>query len=262
MKRSALTEEHIFPKSLTLPGTKQIRELIPRIDVDKRYRKNTQLAQNGLKLRTTCAKCNNYLLGTKYDPALKHLHEEASLYVRNIKFLSGNLIRLEDIELKKVVRAVIGHMLAADKKPNPRAPKSRAMRRVFFDCNYKIPGQFSILMWLYPSKEQAIIRDIFVTEEFGRKSEEMIWISAYKTFPLAFAFAHRSVTREWPYRGVLDITSCLSSKIDSKFTLTLSLKDIPHQIWPETPTQSGAIFMGDGQRLLTRPHTTQKSYNH
>ena len=262
MKRRELTQEHIFPKSLTLPGTKQIRELIPRIDIDKRYRKNTHLAQNGLTLKTTCAKCNNYLLGTKYDPALKHLYDEASLYVRNINLLPGNFIKLENIELNKAVRAIIGHMLAADKNPNPRAPKSRAMRRVLFDCDYKIPSEFSILMWLYPSKEQAIIRDIFVTEEFGRKSEEMIWISAYKTFPLAFAFTHRSVIRDWPYKGIIDITKILSSNIDSKFTLTLSLKDIPHQIWPEAPTQSGAIFMGDGQRLLTRPHTPQKPYNH
>lgn len=260
--RKDLTEEHIFPKGLTVPGTRQIRDLIPKIDPDKRYRKATRLSQNGLKLKTTCSRCNNYLLGKIYDPALKHLYDETSIYLRNAHMLPSKFFKIENIELNKLARAVLGHMLAADTKPNPRAAKSREMRRFFFNHSHVLSPEYSLLMWLYPSREQAIIRDIFIVEHFGRHAEETVWSSVYKTFPLAFSFTHRSIRRELPYKGILDLTSFLTSNIDETFNITFSLKDIPHQVWPEMPGRNGAILMGEGQKLLTKPHISNRQYQH
>ena len=262
LKRKTLTDEHIFPRGLSVPGTRQIRELIPKIDPDKRYRRPTRLSQNGLKLKTTCAKRNNDLLGMRYDPALKRLYDEVSLFVRNAHMVPGRFFRIDNIELNKAARAIVGHMLAADTTPNARAPKTRAMRRFFFDPTYLMRDEYSILMWLYPSREQAIIRDILVADNFGSGSAETLWISAYKTFPLAFAVAQRETEAGWPYKGMLDISKFLTNSIDDTFNITFPWRDIPHQMWPEAPRSNGAILMGEGQRLLTKPHKPNTTYQH
>ena len=136
------------------------------------------------------------------------------------------------------------------------------MRRFLFNHDHSLGDEYSILMWIYPSREQAIIRDIFIAENFGSGSTETIWTSAYKTFPLAFAFTQSKTKRELPYRGILDITRFLTKNIDDTFAVTFPLKDMPHQVWPEAPRKNSAIFMGDGQRLLTRPHTPNNKYQH
>ncbi len=255
LKREELTDEHIFPRGLVVPGTRQIRELLPIIDPQKRYRRSTKLSQNGLKVKTTCAECNNTLLGAKYDPALKHLYDEASLHFRNRHMLSGRF-KIANIEINKVARAVVGHMLAADSHPSGRALKTREMRRFLFDETHSLANEYSILIWLYPSREQAIIRDIFPLDSFS--AWKTTWMSAYKTFPLAFAFTQKK--EKWPYKGIIDITDFLTKSVEDKVNITFSLNDIPHQRWPETPSSRGAIFMGDGERLLTKPHIPNKKY--
>lgn len=262
LKRLELTDEHIFPRGLTIPGTKQIRELLPNIDPNRKGGRGTRLSQNGLKLKTTCANCNNNLLGQVYDPALKELYDQASLFIRNRNLLFGRNIKLEKIKLNKVVRAVIGHMLASDTAPNSRAPKTREMRRLFFNHNHVVSSGYSVLMWLYPAKEQAVIRDIFVAKEFGANSENILWVSAYKTFPLAFAITHQPKKEPPPYKEIVDLTPHLTSKIDDQFNISLPIKNFPPFIWPEAPPEDGAILMGDGQRLLTKPYTPQKTYRH
>ncbi len=260
--RKELTEEHIFPKCLSIPGTKQIRELLPKIDPKRRGGRVTRLSQNGLKLKTTCSNCKNNLLGQIYDPALKFIYDQAGLFIRNRKFLYGNIITLEKIELNKVVRAVIGHMLAADEVPNAKSLKCQEMRRFFFNHEHVFSENISVLMWVYPTNEQAVIRDIFLSENFGTGAIEFLWISAYKTFPLAFAIAHKDKKTSAPYKNIINLTSHLTKNINDKFDIRLSIKGHPPFMWPETPSRNEVILMGDGQRLLTKPHSPIRSYKH
>ena len=67
-----LTEDHTPPKGCYRPKQVELRALIRRL-ADPSYGAvgpESRFSQNGVKFKTLCHRCNNGLLGAKYDPAL------------------------------------------------------------------------------------------------------------------------------------------------------------------------------------------------
>ena len=251
-----MTEDHIFSKGLTVPGQKIIKEIIGRVNEGKRSR-GTKIAQNGLAMRTLCDKCNNDLLGQKLDPYLIGLCKEVDLFLRNKHLLPSQFIDVRDVQLNKVVRAVAGHILASDDMPQARSKVSRILRRFFFEENGVLPNSINLFIWLYPFREQVILRDVFLVD-FSR-SQSIMWTSAYKTYPLGFAVCENINNFEVSVRGLLDIRPSLTGRINQSFQVRLPVRCMVPPLWPEAPSRNGAVMSGDSTSLSTKPYMNKKS---
>jgi hypothetical protein len=123
-----LTRDHVPPKgSIRLTAVEvrnfaqRLSELAPGrvniIDDDglqesvRRYK----LSQDGVRFRSICARCNNVLLGGRYDLELNRVSQTVGSLIR--MHLRGLLALPSEIQINTrthyLVRAIIGHLLAA-----------------------------------------------------------------------------------------------------------------------------------------------------
>jgi len=258
LKRSPMTNDHIFPRSIAVPGQRQINLILKHIDPSSKSKRNTALAQNGLKKRTLCASCNNTTLGANLDPALEHFCKETALQLRNAKFLMRQILHLKGIQLNKVARAVAGHFIANDDTPEYKHKLSKALRRYVFNSNAPFPENYRFQIWLYPFTEQAIMKDLYHAQ-FG-SGHPPFGISAYKTYPLAFAFSDPTENPNYKLHGVLDVTDYLSKKPEHSFNIQLDTNAIVDKNWPYAPHKDGAILSAQNESVMTTPKMNIKPY--
>lgn len=258
LKRRDMTEDHIFPKAISTPGQRQAKEILKRIGPEKLGKTKSKLVQNGLTKSTLCGSCNNTLLGSSLDPALIHLCKEVSLQLRNAKFLMRPTIRVSDIELNKVARAVAGHFIANDDHPQHKHLLVKALRRYILDPEAQFPKEYKFQLWLYPFKEQAVMKDLYHAQ-LGTGLDPF-GISAYKTYPLAFAFNDEIKNPNYHMSGSLDITDHLSGELKKTFTIHINTKPIVDRNWPYAPIQDGVILSATNESVTTTPYMNIKPY--
>lgn len=254
-----MTEDHLFPKSITIPGQKKITEVLKRLDPNKKHHSNTKIAQNGVKKRTLCSHCNNKILGTILDPALSDLCKEVSLQLRNARFLHFQTLHIENAQMNKVARAVAGHLLALDDAPQARHVLARKLRRFVLNETARFPDGYDFQMWLYPFKEQAIYKDLYHRIFFG-KDDSTLGISAFKTYPLAFAFCNKIESNSFKQAGVIELADKLNGNIEQKYRISISTKNIVDQAWPFAPHPNGVILTNSNGSLTTNPFMNIKKY--
>jgi hypothetical protein len=161
---SQLTLDHIPPKScgnnkalkVKTPSTKAI------------------IYQNGLMLPSICGNCNASLLGKKYDKELSKLTNTINR-ILDEKSLNGLLPETKklNIEPQLLIRAVVGHILAAGKLQTscnlpiagqPPRPKTvpDILRNYFLDPSSNIPDKIDIYYWLYPFDNISVINGLSI----------------------------------------------------------------------------------------------------
>lgn len=252
LSRTPLSEDHIFPRCITPPGPKIVKELFKTINPNQPWRRNTKIAQNGLKFKTLCQKCNNDILGGHHDKELESFYLKANKEITLHKYVNSKFLHIKDVKLNKISRAIAGHLLAADNKANPYNKKTRALRRYVLKEENEFPEDFEFCMWLYPFSEQMILKDIWLLEEFGKGN--MLWMTAYKAFPFAFGIKQAKTNYKYPVEGILELTNHLTTNIEQSYNLRLSTKKIPPAFWPEAPTKHGAMLTSDSMKVSTYPH--------
>jgi len=114
-----LTRDHVPPQSVTKPVELEIKKIPDLIDTSS-DRKNTRKGFQSAQFPTLCCTCNNERLGKEYDPVLAKFIDDVLPGVRLIK---QNFLFKEGLEVKtkplRLVRAVVGHLLAAEERSNP-----------------------------------------------------------------------------------------------------------------------------------------------
>ncbi|WP_461529173.1 hypothetical protein [Pseudomonas sp. 210_17 TE3656] len=253
-----MTEDHIFPKSITIPGQKKITQVLKRLDPSNKHHSNTKIAQNGIKKRTLCSHCNNKILGTLLDPALSDLCKEVSLQLRNARFLHFQTLHIENAQMNKVARAVAGHMLALDDEPQAKHVLARKLRRFVLDEKAKFPAEYNFQMWLYPFKEQAIYKDLY--HGVLGEMDSILGISAFKTYPLAFAFCNKIKSNNFTLLGVIELADKLNSDIEQKYRISIPTTSIVDQAWPYAPHPNGVILTSSNESLTTKPFMNIKKF--
>jgi hypothetical protein len=244
-----LTEDHVPPKGSIQVQPVEIRNFIDRlgqvsnVPVDESIRESfgskLLISQNGIKFKTICAHCNNALLGKRYDPEIKRISDEVSRYVRG-RFLTGlslpSKIRVT-IKTHKLMRGIIGHLLAAHKSRDQTKPLSgfedgfyREMRDYFLDEDLPLPPTIEFYYWTYPYQQQVISKGLCV----GLSSSGAILLGdLIKFFPLAYFVVYRKLSN-------LELTApkilgdgC--NDMECEIPLQISLNDVPPSNWPEIP---------------------------
>jgi hypothetical protein len=252
-----MTEDHIFPKSIAIPQQRQVTEILKHIK-NTNGKPHSRLFQNGLFKKTLCSDCNNRLLGSILDPALEDICRKISNQLRNVRFLMAPNILASDVQLNKISRAVAGHFLAASDTAQWRHPLSRSLRRYVMNFDLAFPEQYRFQLWLYPFKQQALLKDLYHTV-FG-SGYDPFGISAYKTFPLAFSFSDPVLNPAYKLDGILDVSSFLNGRLDRKANIQLRAGVTVDPNWPYAPHKNGVILSSDNGSVQTKPYMKIKPY--
>lgn len=251
-----MTEDHLFPRALVIPGQRRVTQLLKRIDPNYRGRQGTFLAQNGVKKATLCADCNNKVLGTELDPALIDAYLQARTQMERVKYPIAGGVLLHRVNLNRVARAVAGHMLALDDKPNALHKLDRQLRRFVLYPEKGLHSSMRFHMWLYPFHRQGIMKDINHFT-FGNASN-LLWISAFKTYPLAFAFSTEINHPGYDLAGVCDLTPYVTSDTEALFHIRVQGRPLVDINWPYAPHRNGGILLGANNSLTTAPFKKAK----
>lgn len=201
------TEDHVPPKGSIAPQKVGIKSLAQTIDpIDPKI---FQLSHNGVKFRSLCPFCNNHRLGKDFDPALNRFSQAVAQIIRNCSHLSLPP-RLEiKLQPQRVVRSVIGHLLAAEIREDMSLvpisePVRDLMRRYFLDLSVDLPSEFNIYCWPYRSRYQVILKGVGIIS-----GNQVIRGDFLKYFPVAFWLTYQAPEgirevmhdREIPVRG-------------------------------------------------------------
>ncbi|MGF6282135.1 hypothetical protein ABH908_000379 [Pseudomonas frederiksbergensis] len=247
-----MTEDHLFPRGLVRPGQRRVTKILQRIDPNFRGHRTTFLAQNGVVKATLCGDCNNRVLGAELDPALIDAYRSASAALEKGRFPVIEPIQLTGVNINKVARAVAGHLIALDDKAHHRHRMIRRLRRFVLQESAGLHPDLRFHMWLYPFSRQGMLSDLHHAE-FG-SPHDVLWISAFKTYPLAFAFSTEVQNPNYRLPGVIDLTQAVTTDPTARYTVRVATKPIVDSNWPFAPYRNGAILAGDNASVTTVPY--------
>lgn len=105
--KAKLTWDHVPPKSCYNNGPIKYNQLHKGIPSEK----YEGFFQSGIRFRSLCEKCNNDLLGAKYDPELQKITSEVNRLI-NTPVILPEIVYYK-CNINKIARAVCGHLIAA-----------------------------------------------------------------------------------------------------------------------------------------------------
>ena len=234
--QSQMTWDHIPPKGGIILGPVEQETVFERLTTDPKDRVYT-ISQNGVKFRTICSNCNNFWLGTKYDPALN----EFALSTGKILIENNPLPQFIQVRCKPtaIIRAILGHLLAA-KAQIDNVVLDNEIRGFFFDENTPNPSSIHVFYWIYPYSSIVILRDIVMPAVRGR-FDESGFFNIIKYFPIAYL-----VTDLQSYEGLMELTVFRDMKTNEYADILIPLNSFKHPQWPEIVDPGNMVVGGTG----------------
>ena len=208
----------------------------------------SSISQNGVKFRTICQNCNNTRLGSRYDPVLNEFAIGVGKFLKtplkippviNYETRPNPLI-VCGLEPQMLVRAIVGHMLAA-KSHFESTTIDEKLRDFFNDESADFPNDLKIFYWIYPYPYTVIIRDVVMPSVRGNFAT-MGCFSILKYFPLAYLLCNFD-----SYEGLDDLTFYYDTNPLTVSPISINLKQVRHPQWPEIVDDTN--FLVGGQSL-------------
>ena len=232
LKEADMTDDHIPPKgSIEIQPVEQ-ENIFHQLTQNQR---KFNLSQNGVKFRTLCSVCNNEKLGAELDPILNEFTKSVSLFLKS-KFTFPQYIEIKT-QPNLLIRAILGHLLAA-KINLDDAEIDKSIRDFVFDLNLPIPNNINIFFWIYPYNEIEIMRD-FGMPSVRNKFNDIGLFSVLKFFPIAYLVAEIN-----QYEGLPSLTNYKTKKFNEEVKITINLKNIKPQPWPNNVDKGNFIIGG------------------
>jgi hypothetical protein len=231
-----LTKDHTPPKGAININQVEMLHIIDHLNAEKPTR-NTRKSQNGVKYRTLCSRCNNGLLGTKYDPAFISFVSNVGGFLRT-KIQLPRIINVPS-QPQKLMRAVLGHLSAQGVNRYDHGKDTEPLRDYFIDESLPLPNNIDIYYWVYPYKSQVQVRDCcYMDIRIGEPV--IIWF--IKFFPIAFL-----VTWDKPQELNIqfpNLDEWRNAGIEEEIEIPVHLDRIAPQFWPETPMEHSVVTYG------------------
>lgn len=255
-----LTDDHVPPRSVVPESAIIVRRLADALDqhAEKREPQPGRIAK---VFRTLCKRCNNDLLGSRYDPALARFANDLSVWVRSgfQLFLSLPSVAIIELQPALVARAVIGHLLASEPERSARHEELEgtlptSMRAYFLSDELAFPPDFQLFVWPYPSTQTVIGRGI---GHLDLRGGEPIVADTLKFFPLAFAVV--SVEAKMPLIPATRIRPEQAAGMDDTVSLEIPLRGGPGLTWPERPQASSLVLL-NRDRVLTIVRPSDRAF--
>jgi len=247
-KVRALTRDHVPPKGCVTIDIREARNLTKYLARDGKPGYKVWSSVNFL---TICGCCNNNRLGREYDPELKTFCERVATWIRtqythNLTLPSRFRVKCKP---QRLLRAIIGHLLAAEPRAEPwepvvSTPMLDSYRRYFLDTNLSPPEELRVYCWPYPSQKQVIIRSAGI-QKYGK---EVITSAFLKFFPTGFW-----LTWEQPDSvsiSLSDITPKPACALDDIREVEIRLDLVPPIDWPEHPHKHETLFIYDQHMVI------------
>lgn len=231
-----LTEDHTPPKGCVRPTAMELQHATHALEVGKAIKTK---ASNGVKYRTLCARCNNALLGGRYDPVLIDFVNHISRFLASSLMLPTAMVVPTRPNL--LVRAIWGHLAAVGVDRYLKGPRTEEWRDFFLDETLRIPADVNFYYWVYPYRRQALIRDaacVDIGSTIARQSA--FWLM--KFYPMAFAvWMPKKDNYALKYR---DFTAYRTSQADDIVDVLVDLDPVPHELILEAPHDNQIIAFG------------------
>lgn len=234
-----LTEDHTPPKGcvrLTQVEMKGIVELLAAEPPGNRGR----VSQNGVKYRTLCHHCNNDLLGLNFDPEFNKFVNGVSSIVKSSLHLP-NTIHVT-AKPQKVVRSLIGHIMAQRLDGYLKGPHTEDLKDWFYDEQRSMPDYMKIYYWVYPYKIQVLARDSVMRD---LRTDDTAYFWLMKFFPIAFWVVWDS-PNGYDYPHLNSFENYRNFGPDVEAEIPVSLVSVPHERWPEAPENHRFCAFGEG----------------
>ncbi|NRO99618.1 hypothetical protein GWC77_27580 [Paraburkholderia sp. NMBU_R16] len=186
-----LTADHVPPKNCGNINDSVFTDVYgPSPERPKRM----VFSQGGSHFKTICSRCNNTVLGTDYDPALRDVVHQIERYFTLASRSRLSLPRTQrfDYQPNRFLRAVAGHLLAANGVPDvlsidPVAPLDAALRRYVLDPTQCLPEQLCVYYWFYPHRRRVVMKhSVMGFLRFVGGNNETIYGHVFKFFPFGF----------------------------------------------------------------------------
>jgi hypothetical protein len=236
-----LTKDHVPPQGCIELSPVEIQKIVDFFDAEKMAEgaPKGESSQNGVKFRSICDRCNNYILGSLYDPYLCRFASQVAEVVQSR--LYRPYPEYFNIKPQKVIRAVLGHILAFVPGRIPEGESDKAIADYVLDEDQDIPHELDIYVWLHPSKKQFLVRDAGLLDTRARKP---IVFKLMKFFPLSFFVTWKcpSVYR-FDFLNLSDFRGCGT---DEEVRVRLPFDMIPHIYWPQAPRDNEFVMFGEG----------------
>jgi hypothetical protein len=233
-----LTEDHVPPKGVPRVGQARLVEINDFLR-GERATKTNRFFQCGVKYRSICARCNNELLGGRYDPELVAVTQAIDLALGKQLYLP---IRLT-VRPNRLARSVLGHLLAHGLDVPTEGEAFVDIRAFFNDESATLGPDYRLYCWLYPYNDQCVAQSLGRMTGMGAHFAVM---SVIKFYPVGFAL----MKGEWSEEpGTLTrLDTLLSADIDANAEIELATSNLPKRRWPEAPDKDGLVMHTAGNR--------------
>lgn len=231
-----LTEDHTPPKGCLKPTQVELHHIARLLSADPAKEKG-RFSQNGVKYRTLCHRCNNNLLGAKYDPAFISFVNRVGTLLRSSLHLP-NTITIQG-QPQAILRSLIGHISAQGVSRYLKGPLTEPLRDYFLDNSKPLPVGLSVSYWAYPHRPHVMARDAAYLDIPSGHSV-VIWL--LKFFPIAFLVVWgESKGMHYP---VHSLDPWRDSPFETLVDLPVTIRPLPPQFWPEAPTNQSVLVYG------------------
>lgn len=210
LKEEILSGDHIPPKCCGNNKDSYYRRFTPEY-LEESSKQISIHSQNGIKLRTICNKCNNDL-GAIYDVELE------KFYKSSLSQLSKEFA-FYPFDPLKVVKAIIGHFLAAAKPQNISQDNDM---RIFYNSDSEevarwFANKYSLFCLGYPYKDSIFILRNYVTAYLDPNQKKINGLlSSMYFYPFAFIFADKQ-----PFQYGSDLLTFLRTNKPTRLFISL-----------------------------------------
>lgn len=249
-----LTADHVPPKGCIKIADVVLTSLMP----NPTQKGRNPTIQGGVKFRTICGNCNNNLLGTQYDPALK---EFINTFLEHIKQRNGRIALSPTFRIQycvnRVVRALIGHILASHSTSETTERKEsigagESLRRYFLDPTASFPKEWRLYCWPYPSRKQVIAKHLMLADfSVPSPDRNSLYGHVLKFLPLGFWFVHDQPTACNIH--AYEITPAANADIDATDSILFDIRSFPDTRFPENPVGNQVVLTSDEHCSVATP---------
>lgn len=234
LKYTQLTEDHVPPTGGIDIKPLEIKNAMAFFIATQRQH-NSYVSHNGIKFKSLCKNCNNIELGKKLDPVLNVFAKNVGKYVGSKLCLPNEM--LIETRPNAIIRAVLGHLLAAKSEVNDYGFDNE-VREFLLDENKPVNESINIFYWVYPYKVSIILRDFTMPAVRGKLSK-VSYFNLLKYFPIAYLVSNIN-----KYEGLYSLNKYRDLKPSKIVKVPVRLNFNRSWLWPEAPDQDNYLIMG------------------
>jgi hypothetical protein len=195
------------------------------------------MSQNGVKYRTLCHRCNNSLLGARYDPAFISFVNTIGNHLKSTSYLPATLTL--HAQPQPILRSLLGHIAAQGVDRYLKGSMTEPIRDYFLDESKPLPEGLHAYYWAYPYRPHVMFRDAAYMD---LQSGDHFALWMLKFFPVAFVVTWgKAIGFEYTPHSFDPWRACAFSAVSG---MPLTLRPVIPVFWPEAPTHRSMLMYG------------------